>query len=121
MIGLFISLMVQAVVISVQLTIIAIRLMVTAAIWLARAVGEAMEARPRRGMNGAIGRRRLLPANLRWSIFRRDGHACLHCGSTIDLTIDHIHPVSLGGGDHPSNLQTLCRSCNCRKGAKVLV
>ena len=121
MIGLFISLMIQAIVISMQLAIIAIRLMVTATVWLARAIGEAMETRSRRRTDALIGRRRLLPADLRWSVFRRDGHACLHCGSTLDLTIDHIHPVSLGGGDHPANLQTLCRSCNCRKGAKVLV
>lgn len=121
MMGLFISLLIQAVVIALQLAIIAIRLMVTATVWLARAVGEAMESRSRRRTSAALRQRRVLPADLRWAVFRRDGHACLSCGSTVDLTIDHIHPVSLGGSDDPVNLQTLCRSCNCSKGAKVLV
>lgn len=52
-------------------------------------------------------------------IFDRDGRACLHCGGMDRLTIDHIWPVSRGGTDDVENLQTLCQSCNSRKGAKV--
>lgn len=55
----------------------------------------------------------------RRAIFERDGNICLHCGTRQQLTVDHIWPVSLGGGDDPSNLQTLCRPCNSRKGARV--
>ncbi len=54
----------------------------------------------------------------RESIFRRDGYRCKHCQTNDDLTIDHIVPRSKGGLDHKSNLQTLCRSCNSRKGAR---
>lgn len=49
---------------------------------------------------------------LRETIFARDGHKCLRCGSLDDLTVDHIFPQSIGGGHAPSNLRTLCRSCN---------
>jgi hypothetical protein len=56
----------------------------------------------------------------RWRIFARDGYTCQHCratGATVELTVDHVFPVSLGGTNAESNLQTLCRSCNSRKGA----
>jgi HNH endonuclease len=58
-------------------------------------------------------------ASLRERIYRRDGYRCLSCGSREDLTLDHIHPKSLGGADTESNLQTLCRPCNSSKGARV--
>lgn len=60
-----------------------------------------------------------IPARLRIAVYERDGYACLHCGTSDDLTLDHIHPWSRGGPDTYDNLQTLCRSCNSRKGARV--
>lgn len=50
-------------------------------------------------------------------IFDRDGWACKYCGSDKFLTIDHIIPVRLGGGNGDENLQCLCLKCNCAKGA----
>lgn len=49
--------------------------------------------------------------------------SCVHCGEKNEkkLTIDHIHPVSKGGGDETDNLQILCKSCNSKKGAKLEV
>lgn len=47
-------------------------------------------------------------------IIERDG-GCLNCGSQDDLTIDHIQAVSMGGDNHHSNLQCLCRKCNSIK------
>ena len=46
-------------------------------------------------------------------------YACVECGTTHDITIDHKVPLSRGGGDDVSNLQFLCRSCNSRKGTKA--
>jgi hypothetical protein len=60
-----------------------------------------------------------IPADVRAFVFDRDEHACRRCGDTEDLTLDHIHPWSVGGTDTPDNLQVLCRPCNSSKGARV--
>lgn len=60
-----------------------------------------------------------IPAALRDQVMARDGHRCVECGSTYDLTLDHILPWSLGGPDTEENLRVLCRSCNSRKGDRV--
>ena len=59
-----------------------------------------------------------IPAVLRTAVFERDAYRCVFCGSWHDLTLDHIIPMAKGGGDVAENLQTLCRRCNCGKGAK---
>lgn len=64
-------------------------------------------------------RRRVISGTTRANVLIRDGNKCLHCGSTQHLCMDHIHPVSKGGTNDEENLQTLCRSCNSKKGAKV--
>ena len=60
-----------------------------------------------------------IPQGVRQSVYERDGWSCVYCDSPDDLTLDHIQPFSLGGPDTVENLQTLCRSCNSRKGARV--
>ncbi len=60
-----------------------------------------------------------IPARIRQLVFERDEYCCVFCGAVGDLTLDHVFPWSLGGSDDEWNLQTLCRSCNSRKGAKV--
>jgi hypothetical protein len=45
---------------------------------------------------------------------------CVACRSTDNLTIDHIKPVSRGGTDEMNNLQILCKSCNSKKGSKIM-
>lgn len=65
-----------------------------------------------------LARREQIPDGLRAAVYDRDGNACLHCGASEGLTLDHIYPYSLGGPDTMRNLQTLCRPCNSRKGAK---
>jgi len=55
---------------------------------------------------------------LRGQLLMAFGNRCNHCGSSSELTVDHIKPVLLGGSNDISNLQILCRSCNSRKGAR---
>lgn len=56
----------------------------------------------------------------RWFIFKRDGYACVNCGETLDLHIDHAVPRYLGGTNDVFNLQTLCRGCNLSKKTRIL-
>ena len=52
-------------------------------------------------------------------IYKRDGHKCQYCGSTKNLTIDHIIPRSRGGEDTWENLVVACNPCNTRKSDKI--
>ena len=60
-----------------------------------------------------------IPRGLRHEVFKRDNYTCCECGATkedgVTLHIDHIIPVSKGGTDELSNLQTLCKACNLNK------
>lgn len=65
-----------------------------------------------------------IPANLRRQILFRDKYTCLYChreGAKLtdpdghSWEIDHLHPISKGGTNHPSNLVAACRSCNREK------
>lgn len=57
---------------------------------------------------------------LRLQILQRDDHTCQWCGTTTGpMHVDHIVPRRWGGNNSPHNLQTLCQSCNLRKGATV--
>ena len=68
------------------------------------------------------GRRRRktnIPRGLRHEVFKRDNYTCVECGARRDdgatLHVDHKIPVSKGGTDELSNLQTLCSDCNLNK------
>jgi hypothetical protein len=61
-----------------------------------------------------------LSKRLRFEILRRDNHACRYCGRRapdVQLTVDHVVPVALGGTDEPGNLVTACTECNGGKSA----
>lgn len=73
---------------------------------------------------------------LRQAVYERDDFTCKHCayrptpdeinhaavawrwnGSPGRLTLDHVIPYRDGGEFTLQNLQTLCASCNGKKGA----
>lgn len=56
---------------------------------------------------------------IRFAVYNRDGNRCRRCGSTYDLEVDHIYPISKGGKSNFGNLQTLCHACNTLKSNKV--
>lgn len=59
-----------------------------------------------------------IPASLKWDVFERDNFTCQICGSRRFLSVDHIFPKSKGGKTIIDNCQTLCMTCNRKKGAK---
>jgi len=49
------------------------------------------------------------------------GHRCLACGrDDVDLTADHIIPVSKNGSSDIENIQPLCQMCNSQKGNQTI-
>lgn len=66
-------------------------------------------------------RRFAVPTWLRWEVWERDNFTCQYCGSRQFLVCDHIYPVSRGGHTEADNLQTLCRTCNSKKGHRVVL
>lgn len=55
-------------------------------------------------------------------LFRRDRHLCAYCGQQYregELTADHVHPQSRGGGWSFNNLVTSCSSCNQKKDCRT--
>ena len=63
------------------------------------------------------------PALTNASLFARDNHQCMYCGSHSlrkSLTRDHIVPKSKGGIDDWMNVVAACRRCNQFKGDYLL-
>ena len=55
----------------------------------------------------------------RRAIHERDGYKCVYCGSTRQLTIDHLIPSSRGGDNSWKNLVSCCSQCNTKKGNRT--
>jgi 5-methylcytosine-specific restriction endonuclease McrA len=70
--------------------------------------------RARQGSNA-----RFIPAHVKREVWRRDGGRCTfqsatgrRCACRRGLELDHVKPVSLGGGASTENLRLLCRTHN---------
>lgn len=60
------------------------------------------------------------------NVLARDGHQCQYCGSTEELTVDHVIPRSRRDPRHPEggptsweNCVAACLPCNLRKGDRT--
>lgn len=56
------------------------------------------------------------------NIFLRDNFTCQYCTKHFagkELTLDHVFPVSRGGGKSWENLVTACHKCNHKKGNRT--
>lgn len=58
------------------------------------------------------------------AILKEQNHRCAACQRHFNIflrpTLDHIVPVSKGGGTTKENTQALCASCNSRKRTKII-
>lgn len=73
---------------------------------------------------------RSLSQRTRRRILKRDDFTCQYCGwsppdsattwaEMSNLHVDHMIPVSRGGGDDEENLVTACWACNLQKGNRL--
>ncbi len=68
-----------------------------------------------------IEQRRIIPSHVKLAVWKRDGGACIQCGSKQNLHFDHILPYSKGGtSDSEENIQLLCMKHNIQKGARLM-
>lgn len=60
-------------------------------------------------------KRKKVKASIRLQVLQRDNFKCVFCGKTKSeaiMEVDHINPVSNGGGNELENLRVLCQQCN---------
>ena len=62
--------------------------------------------------------------SLAWRRKRRDAVllpalACVYCGATAALEVDHVIPIARGGTDDAANTVPACAGCNRHKGTKT--
>jgi len=63
---------------------------------------------------------RLIPAEVKREVWKRDKGRCVICGSTENLHFDHIIPFSKGGSSLTAeNIQLLCAKHNLQKSNRI--
>lgn len=60
---------------------------------------------------------RLSPTHL-WQHWCKFEHCCAYCGSSGDLEIEHVIPISKGGEHHLGNIVPACTRCNSSKRSR---
>lgn len=54
-------------------------------------------------------------------VLKKANGICAICHKRKKLTQDHIVPFYLHGSNNIENIQAICKSCNSRKGKKLLI
>ena len=54
-------------------------------------------------------------SKVRAEVLERDDYRCYECGQDGCSQVDHIVPVSHGGGDELNNLAAICKRCHDAK------
>ena len=49
------------------------------------------------------------------------GRPCFYCGSTAQITVDHVLPIARGGRHSIGNLIPACKPCNMSKHKKTIM
>lgn len=63
---------------------------------------------------------RVIPADVKLEVWKRDRGCCAKCGSKENLHFDHIIPYSQGGSSKDAkNIQILCSRHNLQKRNKI--
>ena len=63
---------------------------------------------------------RIIPADVKLAVWKRDNGCCVECGSKDNLHFDHIIPYSKGGSSLVAdNIQLLCARHNLEKRDKI--
>ena len=63
--------------------------------------------------------RKNIRKSVKRAVYERDGHRCVFCGTTENLTLDHIVRYADGGPDTEDNLRVLCMKCNQSRETKM--
>lgn len=84
--------------------------------------GRACKARKRARRRATI--KALIVNDLtaaQWAaILEEYDHSCCYCeASNVELTMDHVVPLSKGGQHTAGNIVPACRSCNSSKGSRI--
>ncbi|MGB3462975.1 HNH endonuclease [Rhodanobacter lindaniclasticus] len=62
------------------------------------------------------------PALTNTALFARDRHICMYCGehfTRMELTRDHVMPISRQGKDEWENVVSACLACNLKKSNRT--
>ena len=74
-----------------------------------------------------LNKRQSVSESVRYEVLHKAGFRCEACGDSprdnkdCKLEIDHIIPYSLGGLDHITNYQSLCKRCNTSKSNRYAI
>jgi hypothetical protein len=70
-------------------------------------------------------KRKSIGKRLRFRVLARSNFSCVYCGThaaaEVQLVVDHVIPIALGGTNDETNLAASCEPCNQGKGATSIV